>query len=88
MLKAYNFRSDRYSVFRQPFKNKWLNLAILWELGLVNLIVYIPFLQHPFGTYSLSGADWMIVVGVALTVIPVLEMGKWVIRRGWLGVVA
>ncbi|HEX2269177.1 MAG TPA: cation-translocating P-type ATPase, partial [Pyrinomonadaceae bacterium] len=30
-FKAYNFRSDRHSVLRQPFANKWLNLAILWE---------------------------------------------------------
>ena len=85
LLKAYNFRSDRYSVFYRPFANKWLNLAIVWELMLLNLIVYVPFLQHPFGTYSLSAADWMIVIGVALTIIPILEMGKWMVRRGWFG---
>ena len=31
-FKAYNFRSDRHSVLRHPFANKWLNLAIVWEL--------------------------------------------------------
>lgn len=30
-FKAYNYRSDRLSVFQGPFVNKWLNLAILWE---------------------------------------------------------
>ena len=28
-FKAYNFRSDRLSVLRRPFANRWLNLAML-----------------------------------------------------------
>ena len=36
-FKAYNFRSDRHSVLRKPFANKWLNLAILWELLLLGV---------------------------------------------------
>ena len=32
-FKAYNFRSDRQSVLHRPFANRWLNLAVLWELG-------------------------------------------------------
>ncbi len=36
-FKAYNFRSDRHSVLSRPFANKWLNLAILWELLLLVL---------------------------------------------------
>ena len=88
LLKAYNFRSDRYSVFHKPFANKWLNLSVLWELTLLNLIIYVPFLQRLFGTYGLSAADWIIVAGVALTIIPILEMGKWMVRRGWLGPVS
>ncbi|MDH5763904.1 MAG: cation-translocating P-type ATPase [Nitrospinota bacterium] len=85
LLKAYNFRSDRYSVFRQPFANKWLNLALLWELTLMGLIIYVPFLQRAFGTYSLSFSDWTLIAGFAFTVVPVLELGKWAVRRGWLG---
>ncbi len=88
LLKAYNFRSDRYSVFHKPFANKWLNLSVLWELTLLNLIIYVPFLQRLFGTYGLSAADWIIVIGVALTIVPILEMGKWMVRRGWLGPVS
>ncbi len=88
LFKAYNFRSDRFSVFRKPFVNKWLNLAILWELTLLNLIIYVPFLQRPFGTYSLGAADWVIVTGVALTIFPILELGKWMVRRSWLGPVS
>jgi Ca2+-transporting ATPase len=84
-FKAYNFRSDRQSVFNQPFANKWLNLAVGWELLLLALIVYLPFLHAPFTTYSLPLIDWVIVVVLAFTVLPVLELTKWMVRRGWLG---
>jgi Ca2+-transporting ATPase len=83
-FKAYNFRSERNSVFRRPFANKWLNLAILWELALLALIVYLPVLQQPLGTYSLPLNDWLIVTGLALTVVPVLEATKWLLRHNWL----
>jgi Ca2+-transporting ATPase len=84
-FKAYNYRSDRHSVLNRPFANKWLNMAIVWELILLILIIYVPFLRTPFGTYALPLMDWVIVVVLALTVSPVLELAKWAERRGWFG---
>jgi Ca2+-transporting ATPase len=81
---AYNFRSDRHSVLVKPFANRWLNLAVGWELLLLALIIYVPFLQEPFGTYSLRSGDWLITCALALTICPVLEIGKCLVRRGWL----
>jgi Ca2+-transporting ATPase len=53
---------------------------------LLALIVYLPVLHAPFNTYSLPLIDWAIVLALALTVIPVLEIAKWTIRRqGGLG---
>ncbi len=87
-FKAYNFRSDRNSVFMQPFANKWLNLAIMWELGLLALIVYLPFMHAAFNTFSLPLNDLLIIAGLALTVVPVLETAKWMERKGWFGSMA
>lgn len=84
-FKAYNFRSDRNSVLIQPFANKWLNIAILWEIALLILIIYMPFLHDAFGTFYLPLVDWAIVLGLALTISPVLEVAKWMERRGWFG---
>ncbi len=84
-FKAYNYRSDRRSVLHHPFANKWLNLAITWELLLLALIIYLPFLHQPFSTFSLPTMDWVIVVTLAFTVLPVLEVTKWMVRRGWFG---
>jgi Ca2+-transporting ATPase len=82
-FKAYNFRSDHDSVLHKPFANRWLNLAIIWELVLLGLILYVPVLSKPFGTFNLSVNDWMIVIGLSLTISPVLELVKWALRRGW-----
>ena len=84
-FKAYNFRSDRLSVLNRPFANTWLNWAISWEFVLLLVVVYVPSLHKPFGTFSLSVVDWAIAVGLALTISPVLEAAKWMERRGWFG---
>jgi Ca2+-transporting ATPase len=84
-FKAYNYRSDRYSVLRRPFANRWLNAAVGWELLLLLAVVYVPFLQGPFGTFDLAWQDWALTAGLALTVVPVLEAVKWLERRGYLG---
>ena len=73
------------TVVTSPFANKWLNLAILSQVALLIVIVYVPFLQAPFTTFSMSVSDWVIVVAVAFTVSPVLELAKWMARHGWLG---
>ncbi|WKZ34911.1 MAG: cation-translocating P-type ATPase [Anaerolineales bacterium] len=84
-FKAYNHRSEHRTVFERPFRNKWLNLAIVWEFSLLLLIVYLPFLHEPFSTYSLPPIDWVIIFAVAATITPVLELVKWFIRKGWFG---
>ena len=84
-FKAYNFRSDRHSVLNKPFANKWLNWAILFDLLFLLVIVYVPWFHEPFGTFSLPWQDWAILVPLAFTVVPVLELAKWMERRGWFG---
>jgi len=80
-FKAYNFRSDKKSILQIGlFKNKWLNLSIISQMLLMLVIIYVPFLQEPFRTFSLSAADWAIVILVAATIFPVLEISKAVIR--------
>jgi P-type Ca2+ transporter type 2C len=79
-FKAYRFRSDRRPIVERPFANRWLNLAILWELALLMFVVNVPFLQDAFGTRPLSLQSWLIVAGSALTVIPVLELAKRALR--------
>jgi Ca2+-transporting ATPase len=82
---AYNFRSDRRSLFDRPFANRWLNLAILWEVALLLVVVYTPLLQVPFSTLALGLADWALVAVVAVSIVPVVELCKCLVRRGVFG---
>jgi len=80
-FKAFNFRSEKHSLFKIGFfTNRWLLLAIFWECIMLSLVVYLPFLQGPFHTYSLGVNDWLIVVGLAATIFPVLEIAKLIVR--------
>ncbi|HEX2642161.1 MAG TPA: cation-translocating P-type ATPase [Thermoanaerobaculia bacterium] len=85
LYKAYNYRSDRRSVLRRPFANRWLNLAVAWELSLLAVVVYLPAAHDLFGTNALPFEEWLLVNGLAATIVPVLESAKWMERRGWLG---
>lgn len=85
LLKAYNFRSDRHSMLRGLWRNRWLNYAVLWESALLLLVVSQPDLQAIFGIVTLSSTDAALVLAAAFSVCPCLELGKWAVRRGWLG---
>jgi Ca2+-transporting ATPase len=84
-FKAYGFRSDHQHVLHRPLANRWLNLAIAWEIVLLVLILYVPLLQRAFGTTGLTLTEWAIIVFCAHTILPVLEFGKWLERRGVFG---
>jgi Ca2+-transporting ATPase len=78
---AYCCRSERLSAFDRPFANRWLNLAVVWELALLVAILHVPFFQRAFGTFSLTPPDWLLTIGLALSIVPVLELVKWFTRR-------
>jgi Ca2+-transporting ATPase len=84
-FNAYNCRSDRLSVLQRPFANRWLNMAVVWELALLVVIIYVPFFQRAFGTFALTPADWLMAVTLAFSIVPVLEAIKWMVRRGSFG---
>ena len=59
-----------------------------WEVALLALVVYLPVLHVPFGTYALTAADWAIVVVAASTILPVVDVAKAMARRGAFGALA
>jgi Ca2+-transporting ATPase len=52
---------------------------------MLGLILYVPILEQTFGTVGLDLTDWLIIIAAAFTVSPVLELAKWMERRGWFG---
>ena len=46
-------------------------------------IVQIPMRHVAFGTVSLSWPEWLLVTGLAASIVPVLETAKALQRRQW-----
>jgi Ca2+-transporting ATPase len=86
-LMAYNFRSERVSLLYKPFANKWLNLAVAWELLPLAAVLYVPFMQEAFSTYGLQFSEWVAILIAASTIFPFMELMKWMLRRGWFGAI-
>ena len=84
-FKAYGFRSDHQHVLHHTFANRWLNVAIAWEIGLLLLILYVPFLERAFALSPLGVWEWVVIIFLSHTILPVLEFGKWLERRGVFG---
>ncbi len=81
-LNAFNCRSLERSIFNLGVKqNRWLLAAVGWELTLLLLVVYLPFLQGAFNTFSLSIEDWVVAVSSALSIVVVAEIYKLVHAR-------
>ncbi|AGF96260.1 Cation-transporting ATPase, E1-E2 family [Methanosarcina mazei Tuc01] len=68
MFNAFNWRSDRYSVFSLGlFTNKALIYAVLTTVVLQLMVIYVPFLQLAFSTVPLSLPEWGIILALAST---------------------
>jgi Ca2+-transporting ATPase len=82
LLRAYTSRSERYSLWKiGVFTNKWMQIAVLTSLVILLTIIYLPFLQPIFGTQSLTGQDWVIILPLILVPSIAAEINKWVLRK-------
>jgi Ca2+-transporting ATPase len=52
---------------------------------LLVLTMTLPVLREVFGTSSLTLGEWLFLVAAAASVVPVLELGKWLVRNGTQG---
>ena len=82
LFNAYNCRSERFSMFRMgPLRNRWLNLAVVASGAMMLVVIQVPALDELFHTAMLSGWEWGVVVGLSLTIIPVVELAKALLDR-------
>ncbi|WP_440946989.1 cation-translocating P-type ATPase [Methanosarcina sp. T3] len=82
MFNAFNWRSDRYSIFSLGlFTNKALVYAILTTVILQLLVVYTPFLQFAFRTVPLSLSELGIITALASTTLISMEIVKYLNAR-------
>lgn len=79
MLRAFNQRSNTEPIWiRAEGANPWLAVSFMVSVLLMGCILFIPALKNAFKLTSLSGTQWMIVVGLSLFTVIQVEIMKWV----------
>jgi Ca2+-transporting ATPase len=75
-------RTSKQSIFRTSLKtNKWIIAGIVSQISILALLVYVPLLQHVFGTTALGITDWIFLISLALVVIFAEEIRKFFVRH-------
>ena len=81
IFHSFNLRSQRKSVFSLKGQNKVLWAAMLGSLALTTLVIEVPFLATAFGFTPIGLTEYAIAMGLAVLVIPVVELVKLIQRK-------
>ncbi|MBI5887356.1 MAG: cation-transporting P-type ATPase [Deltaproteobacteria bacterium] len=74
-------RTERESVFKIFFKNRFVVFAIAMELAISLLLLYNPFFQRVFGFAPLTWKDWAFLSAFPAVMLAASEARKLYLRR-------
>ncbi len=80
IVHSFNMRSRRKSIFALKTHNKVLWGAMGLSLVLTTLVTFVPFLRDLFGFHPIGIEQFFIALGIALLIIPIIEITKLVQR--------
>jgi Ca2+-transporting ATPase len=80
IFHSFNMRSLNQSVFKMKKQNKYLWGAMVLSLICTTVVIYVPFLAEAFGFERISFVEYMASLGLAILIIPIVEVIK-LIRR-------
>jgi P-type Ca2+ transporter type 2C len=79
---VFNCRSETNSFFKIPISKNWILIfGVLGAQGLHIAALYIPFMQDILQTSPVSIMEWIVLACLAATVLLVMEIYKFIIRR-------
>ena len=82
LVNAFNCRSDYLSLFTVGvWGNRFLILSVLVSLAMMVMVIEWDPLSRLFHTTPLRWQDWLVAAGLSLTLVPVVELTKWIARR-------
>lgn len=76
VFQAFNMRSRRGSLLRLKKQNKYLWGAGVLALLLTAAVIYVPFLKNAFGFESISLTEYVVAMGLAFLILPLVELVK------------
>ena len=75
-------RTEKQSVMKIGLtSNHFILKGILFEIGLIAALMYVPFLQVVFGTTAITPICWLYLVLCPLPIVLLDELRKWFLRR-------
>ncbi len=77
---AFNMRSLHGSIFTMKSQNIWLWGAGILSLILTTVVIEIPFLANAFELAQLDVMEYAIAFGLAVSIIPIVEIAKIIHR--------
>lgn len=81
LFHSLNMRSQRESLFTLEGSNLWLWLALGMGAALTMGVLLWPAAASAFGFATLTAQQYGFAAGLALAVIPLVELGKAILRR-------
>ena len=80
IFHSFNMRSRRSSIFTMKTQNIWLWGAMAASLVATTAVIYVPFLRNMFEFAHISFKEYAVAVGLALCIIPIMEITKAIQR--------
>ncbi|KRN30775.1 calcium-translocating P-type ATPase, PMCA-type [Weissella halotolerans] len=82
LFHAFNSKSIHQSLFTiHPFRNKLFNLSIVASATLLAITILVPAFNGVFHVTNLDMHQWMIVLIASFSIIPIVEVIKWIQRQ-------
>jgi ATPase, P-type (transporting), HAD superfamily, subfamily IC len=81
IFHSFNMRSQRGSIFTMERRNLFLWGAMVLSLLLTTSVIYIPGLSAAFDFAEISLVEYLVALGLAFSVIPIVEVVKLFQRR-------
>jgi len=84
LFRAFTARSEYYPLRKIGiFSNRNMNLAVLFSVIMVLLVIYIPFLNAPFNTIPLTWLHWLIILPLIFIPSIVAEIMKAIAYKSY-----
>ena len=81
IFHSLNMRSRRGSIFKLTSHNKFLYGAMIVSLLLTTAVIEIPFLSAAFDFTPIALPEYLIALGLAVLIIPIMEIVKLIQRK-------
>jgi Ca2+-transporting ATPase len=81
IFHSFNMRSRTESLFALRKQNKWLWGTLAFSLLITAAVIFIPALNTVFSFQPITVTEYLVALGLAVCVIPIVEIEKAIRRR-------